>query len=770
MQFIKFNIKIFASCLLFGVCLAQFFCFYKNYLLVLSIILVIFILFYKHYYNSKQFNQLLPYFLLILLTASLGFAWIYCHIEVFKLKSRSYSFLDDRPTLIQGTIIGLPYKSNKTLLFDFLINDTDKIRLKWFNESIKLATGDRWQFYVKLKKPRNFATPGSYDIEKSMFTAKIIAVGKVIKDNSNNMLISSYQERPFKLNFFIDHLRQNIVNKLNIAEEHWNLIKTGIILALGVGFKHSILPSDLLIFQNTGTAHLLAISGLHISFIVGLVFLITNFLWKKCASVRLLEDFPATTIAAMVSMPSAILYASFAGFGVATNRALIMSSLYLLAIIFRKIITTTQIYCLALIVILILDPFASLSPGFWLSFLAVGILLYKKPANLITTNWCMLIGLLPVSILFFGKISIGSIIANLIAIPWFNFLILPWVLAGLLLFGVFNINLAIKSLIFADLNLQLLISLLNRLQNISYLSINIATPTLPVFIISCVGSLWLLAPKGFLNRSLAIICFLPLLFNKKLLPEYGNAIVSVLDVGQGLSVVIKLKEHILLYDAGSNNKVAANYFKYFNHNTIDQAIISHTDLDHIGGLEDLLKQNNIIKNFVTNKNYKIFNLTASLCHANNSWELDGVNFEFLHPHPSNQEVLISNNDNSCVLKITAGEHSILLTGDISQTTENFLIKNNYNKLKADVLLVPHHGSKNSSSLQFIKAVDPKYAVVSAGYMNIYGHPKLKVLARYAANNIKVLNTIEHGTIDFIFKPEAIEYSCYRIINKNFWNY
>jgi competence protein ComEC len=767
MRFIKFNIKIFASFFLFGICLAQFFYFYKNYLLLLLLTLFTLILFYKHYYKSNQFNQLLPYLLLILLTIAMGFGWICWHIGYFKQSDKLVSVLGGKPTLVQGTVIGLPFRANNALLFDFLINDKNKIRLKWFNTLDELTIGDRWQFYVKLKKPRNFATPGSFDVEKYMFIENIMAIGRVI-NSSDNLLTISYQERPFKINFFIDHLRQKIINKVNLAEKYWNLTKTGIILALGLGVKHSILPSDLLIFQNTGTAHLLAISGLHISVIVGLWFWFVSYLWKRFAPVQLLEKFPATIVAASISIIVATLYASLAGFGVATIRALIMTTLSLLAIIFRKITTVIQVYCVALIGILILDPFASLSSGFWLSFLAVGILLYKKPANLITTNWVMLIGLLPISGLYFGKISFVAIISNLVAVPWVNFLILPWILIGLLLYGVFNIDLAIQSLVFADLNLQLLTLLLNKLQNIPYAVINIATPTLPVVIISFIGSLWLLAPKGLLNRSLAIICFLPLFFNKKLLPEYGNLMVSVLDVGQGLSVVIKLKNHILLYDTGANNKVVANYLKNFNHNVIEQAIISHTDVDHIGGLEDLLKQKNTIKNFVTNVDYKIFNLTASLCRANQSWELDGVNFEFLHPN--NSENLISKNDNSCVLKISTAKHSMLLTGDISKTAEKVLVENNYNKLKADVLLIPHHGSKYSSSLSFIKAVAPKYAVVSAGYINRYGHPKPKILARYSANNIKVLNTIEHGTVDFAFNSETILYNCYRITNRNFWNY
>ena len=161
-------------------------------------------------------------------------------------------------------------------------------------------------------------------------------------------------------------------------------------------------------------------------------------------------------------------------------------------------------------------------------------------------------------------------------------------------------------------------------------------------------------------------------------------------------------------------------------------------------------------------------LTASLCQANYNWSIDGVNFEFLHP--DHQNLNVRKNDNSCVLKMSTSKYSMLFTGDISQKTEKLLVKRDPSRLKSDVLVIPHHGSKTSSSLEFITAVNPKYAVVSAGYMNMYGHPKSTVLEQYLVKNITVLNTIEHGTIDFMFKPETIEHNCYRILNWNFWNY
>lgn len=239
-------------------------------------------------------------------------------------------------------------------------------------------------------------------------------------------------------------------------------------------------------------------------------------------------------------------------------------------------------------------------------------------------------------------------------------------------------------------------------------------------------------------------------------------------MGQGLATVIKLKDHIVLYDVGPANKVVVNYLKYFKHRIIDYVIISHTDFDHIGGLKQMLNYNTI-NNFITNKNYNIANLQSLTCTANNTWVIDGVTFKFINPASYNQQ-LNTNNDNSCVLKVSTNDFSVLLTGDISKKAEQLLIKNYYHDLKADVLLIPHHGSKHSSSTAFIQAVRPKYAVVSAGYMNKYGHPKSKILDKYLANNIIVFNTIEHGTIDILLKSPNVGYNCYKINHENFWNY
>ncbi len=802
---ILFNIKCFIISFLLGVCLLPIFYYHKIFICL--ILLFILLYFYCLYLNShsKQLKSLLLWLILNLFGIFLGFGWIWLNENVFHhQRSLSYS-LEGKLVLVQGKILELTSierqyfkKASKCLQFDLKIHKifnqstNHKVRLKWVDPNTTVLPGDYWQFYVRLKKPRNFSTNGSFDLEKHLFVQRIEMVGNVIK-SSNNILIKHN-----KFSSVIKKTRQFIINKINNSNFDEQLKNKGIMLALGLGLKNYIDVKDTILFQDTGTAHLLSISGLHIGIVSGLIFVIVNYMFKQLSSISSLEKVPSTIVAAIASMVGATIYANVAGLSIATTRSLIMTNLYFTGMILRKIIATDQIYFLAIMATLIIDPFAVLDIGFWFSFVAVGILLYsykgitnqenyKKSImcntiiNLLKTNWLMLVGLLPINILFFRKISLIAYVANFVAVPLINFLVLPWVLIGLLLLYV-NINIAKYFFVFADYNLQVLLWLLKFLATVPYSTIEVVEPSWAIFFVSCIGSILLTIPKGLLNKYLSIICFLPIFFRHPVYPEHGDVFVSFLDVGQGLATIIKLKNHILLYDTGPNNKVVLNYLKSLKYKSIDQVIISHTDLDHIGGLEDLII-NSMVKRFATNMpNYKINNLTGDLCKPDYSWKLDGVEFEFLQINNNDANKILNKNDNSCVLQMRTRQHNVLFTGDISQKLEKLLIAKYSNKLKSDVLLIPHHGSRSSSSEQFIKIVDPKYAVVSAGYMNMYGHPRAEVLAKYLSKNIKVLNTIKYGSIEFKFKTEklvklkqtdwgeTIEYNCYRIINRNFWNY
>ena len=820
------NIQFLVIYFLIGICLFQVI-YYFNIklfnLLFLILLINISLILLNYFINSTKILLYLfgnKSILINTFSLFLGLFWINLQVYNFTKDSNLSGLIEGKSIIIQATVLNVIYRyknnannANQVIELDLLVNKiinnfdlknsinpkhfiniykfliNNKIRLTWKTNKIILP-GNVWQLSVRLKKPRNFSTLGNLDLEKQLFMQRIKLIGVVTNNNAiSNKLISN------TTNFFIyacwiNKIRRTLFNKLLINMQNWKLHHPGIILGFLLSNKENILFNEKTIFQTTGTSHLLCISGLHLGTLASFIFIITQWLWKKLSNRYLLEKFPAVIVAATCSLLIATIYAILAGLNPPTLRALIMLSGYLGGIISRNLIKIDLIYFLSIFLILILDPFVVLNNSFWLSYIAVGILIFTAKFNLLTTtenhkksllfiktlnllknNWIMFVGLLPINMLLFNKIYLIAYLANFIAIPWFNFLILPWSIIGLFI-SMFSLNLAKHLLIFADFNLYILLNILAKLAKFKNAYLSLGKIDITVFCLSFLGSLLLILPKGLRNTYISIICFLPIFFKYKSLPKYADAWISILDVGQGLAVVIQLQNNIILYDTGPNNSAIANYLESLNLNHLNQVIISHPDLDHIGGLKQIANKY-IIDNFITNINeYKIADLSSKKCQADIAWELDGIKFKFLSTI-ANKFSEKNNNDNSCILQMSTHGYKVLFTGDISTKAEKLLINKYQKELTADLLIVPHHGSISSSSEEFIKLVNPKYAIISAGYMNRYTHPHTKVLNRYKNYNIKILNTIEHGSIDFkLFnkKNNFIQYSCYRQTNWNFWNY
>ncbi len=843
-----YNIQFLVIYFLIGICLFQVIYHFnvKLFNLLLLVLLINISLILLNYFINS--TKILPYLfngksiLLNICSLFLGLFWINIQAYNFKKNSHLWELTENKPIIIHATVLNVIYRhknnTNQIVELDLLVNKiinnfaltnlinpkhfininnfliNNKIRLTWKTNKIILP-GNIWQLSVRFKKPRNFSTLGNLDLEKQLFMQRIKLIGVVANNNTasnksiNNKLISN-TPLSFVHTCWINKIRRILFNKLLIDMQNWKLKHPGIILGFLLSNKENILFNEKTIFQTTGTSHLLCISGLHLGTLASFIFIITQWLWKKLSNRYLLEKFPAVIVASIFSLLITTIYAILAGLNPPTLRALIMLSGYLGGIITRNSLEVDLIYFLSIFLILLLDPFVILNNSFWLSYIAVGILIFTSKFNLLSAtenhkksllfikilnlfrnNWIMFVGLLPINMLLFNKIYLIAYLANFIAIPWFNFFILPWSIIGLFI-SIFNLNLAKYLLIFADFNLYILLNILAKLAKFKNAYLSLGIIDIPMFCLSFLGSLLLILPKGLRNTYISIICFLPVFFKYKSSPKYADAWISILDVGQGLGVVIQLQNNIILYDTGPNNLAIANYLESLNLNHLNQVIISHPDLDHIGGLKQIANKY-IIDTFITNINgYKIADLRSKLCQADIGWELDGVKFKFLnaklleknnefnfnlksnyknpkksHKNPTN------NNDNSCILQMSTNGYKVLFTGDISAKTEKLLINKYQQELTADLLIVPHHGSITSSSKEFIKLVNPKYAIISAGYMNRYAHPHTKILNRYKNYNIKILNTIEHGSIDFKLFNQAnnfIQYSCYRQTNWNFWNY
>jgi competence protein ComEC len=701
-------------------------------------------------------------------------AW---HVNQHLAHALPASLENQKITLI-GTITSVvEVNENQNIRFKFNVSMVSNkscdwqlpanIRLSWDKPAHKLLPGDRWSLQVKLKRPRNYANPGSFDTEKNYFQQRIVASGYVVTTAKQNFIDHS------KCSAVINYLRQSLLEQLLL-----NLNKldfSGIIIALILGVKHNIEFYQQELFQVTGVAHLMSISGLHMGMICSMVFISMRLLWRIVP--RYLLNISALQLAAWCSLAVSIIYALLAGFSIATQRALIMISVFVFGLIAKRKTCSVHNYNLALLIVLLHDPFAVLSIGFWLSFGAVGLLIYALRGRITKwwqQQWVITIGLFPLTLLCFAQYSIISPIANLIAIPWVSLTVLPFGLLGTI-FVPINTNISALFLGLAAKSFALLWLILKQLAQVPVYNWAMSKTNLFLTMIpALIAVLWLFLPRGLPGRHWGVVGLLPLVFGVTQETPYGLAQFTLLDVGQGLAAVIKTKNHTLVYDTGAKlnehfdlgSRVVAPFLQSIGVKKINTLIISHADNDHIGGAVSLMKK---IKtsSIITTATQELAVFNPYLCEAGQQWNWDGVIFTVLHPNTNSY--YSKRNNNSCVLMVQAGLHKVLLTGDIEALSERLLIMRYGNQLQADVMLVPHHGSKTSSSQEFLEQVRPNYALIPVGHKNQYGHPKAEVLERYKKLGISALRTDFNGAIGFKIGGYAIQPSCYRHEQRHFWS-
>ncbi len=682
----------------------------------------------------------------------LGFAWMgYSSLQIINASVADIYL--NRPVLVEGVIVDLPEVKKQKTKFIFNAKHPFKGRLKlsWYGDNLpSLQSGDGWQLLLKLKSNNGYQNSGGFDYEKWLFYQKINATGYVKKSEFN-------QRTKISKSLSIDKFRQNIRYKLRpfLAPLEFG----GVINALIIGDRSMLSDAHWNLFKNTNTTHLSVISGLHIGLISGFVFLLMQWLWRHCT--RCCLTLPAQVFGAYFGLLSAFLYALIAGFSIPTGRAFIMAGVVFISLIIRHHYNAWQLYGLALILVLVNNPLSVFSIGFWLSFYVVGVIIYGAAQHrekswlyrLIYIQLLISIATLPLIAWFFASGSSLSPIANLIAIPVFSFIVTPLSLIGaVFILGDF-VYLANLSF---EISNQALIALAYGLKYLQQFDFNTwhytQTSTLDL-IIFVLAIFIVISPKGLKLRKLSI----PILASIFLMPNDGiekdSALVTVLDVGQGLAIVVQTQNHTLLFDTGAaypsgfnlGDSVINPYLRSKHIKHLDKIIISHGDNDHIGGLPSVIETFSVdeILSSVPNK-IKQHKHQVSACQTGQNWQWDGVKFEILNPTKNTK---FTGNNASCVLKISTTRHSILLTADIENKAEQQLIKIAKNKLKSTLMIAPHHGSKTSSTQDFINAVLPSMVVVSNGYKNRFSHPSQKIINRYKANNISVIKTSCTGQID-----------------------
>jgi len=653
---------------------------------------------------------------------------------------------------IVGQVVGLPLQDEDSVRFEFHIDESPnkkligkKIRLSWYGNSPGLQAGSHWQFDVRLRSPRGLLNPGGYDFERRAIEQDIAATGHVKSTGMNRRLAKGEG---------IDHWRESISQRIQVqvASEQSRFVQ-----ALALGDTRRLSDSDWQVLRATGLTHLIAISGFHVGLVAGFAALgcyLFYFLFPRLGRV-----WPRQQSMAMSAMLLAFAYTALAGFALPTWRTFLMIAVVAMAKLSRRPIRISQSLALALIAILIFDPLAVLAPGFWLSFVGVAWLVWCLPSNpgqtsltrmqqlrvFLQSQWVALLGLLPLSIWFFGQTSLLGPVTNLVGIPWISLIVVPLALLGLL-FSSLHLGAATFFWQLSAGAMQLLWWCLEKVSDWPQALVWLPEPSLLNLTLAMAGAFILLLPKALPGKWLAIFLFLPLIYPDLDSPEYREVDIAVIDVGQGLSILVRTKDHAMLYDAGpaklggfdAGESVVVPALHAVGIRKLDRIVVSHGDSDHAGGLAAVQKAYPAASVLASEGSLK----TKSIpCLREEKWEWDGVSFEFLHP-PAFFPYLA--NESSCVLRIEAGGHVALLTGDIGKHIESRLVKEQPEKIDADVMLVPHHGSETSSSAEFLDVVSPSLALIASGADNRFGHPRQSVLDKYQQRGIELATSPRHG--------------------------
>ena len=702
----------------------------------------------------------------------LGVFWVIIFASL-RLADRLPESLQGQKIELEGKVIGLPQHDERRVRFDFAVSKSkmavpDKIRLSWFFPKQEIKAGQYWRFTVKLKKPHGRLNLGGFDYERWLFVNNIGATGYV-RNKPQPVKIASI---PWWQSTTV--IRQEISDKLDIFLEGNKSL--GVIKALTIGERQGINQDQWAVFKDTGTVHLLAISGLHIGLVSGLVYLLV---FNACVLFSVASPQKMAAVGAIVV---ALFYSALAGFSLPTQRSLVMLSIAMLAISWQRNNTAVNTIAFTLFAVLVFDPLAVLSAGFWLSFFAVTLIVYSLAGRLgkpvywlsaIKIHWVTALGLTPFLVYFFQQVSIISPLANLFTVPLISLVVVPLCLLAVITLLLLP-ELADKLFYLLSQILQNLEVILTELSTLPYAAINTATPHFIVIPFAVFGVFIILSPRGFPARWLGVVMMMPLFWvDARKTSDVGEMSLTVFDVGQGLSAMIETNQHVLVFDTGAKyssqydmgSAVVIPYLKTKGIKSVDTLLVSHGDNDHIGGAKSIIEQTQV-KEILTSVPTLFKKQTPVQCKAGQQWVWDKVKFEILSPV---ENLFTDDNNNSCVLKVSSSHGSVMLTGDIEEPAEEWLINNMATQLGSDVLIAPHHGSKTSSTISFLKLVKPKIIIIPAGYKNRFSFPHQEVLERYEEMEIPWINTADKGALEVEFESDSFNIKSARDEQGKYWN-
>lgn len=717
----------------------------------------------------------------------LGLLWATLRAE-WRLAEALPLAWEQKSILIEGVVAELPNPLERGVRFAFdvervltpdamvpshivLSEYADMKRAETGFES-RYHAGQRWQLLVKLKRPHAQLNPHGFDMEAWSLERNIRAVGRVeIKQAPQLLTAQVWQPR-----YVIEMLRERIAQRMQhvLGARPY----AAILMALAIGQDDAIARDDWLVFLRTGITHLISISGLHITMLSGMVTWGVYQSWRRFP--RLLQRCPARKVAVLAGLVTALSYSLIAGFSIPTQRTLYMLALFALALWFDRPMPMRKIMAWALFLVCLLDPWATLSPGFWLSFGAVFVMVFALSGRLeraswwqeaLQTQWVVTLGLIPLLLYLFGQFSIISPLANALAIPLISLVVTPLTLLGALLPIDSALWLAHEAMAWG---MRVLIWMAAQ----PWAVWQQHAPLPSALILAMIAMVWMFLPKGLPFRRLVAMALLPMALLQAPSIEAGHARATILDIGQGLSVLIKTQHHQLLYDTGPNystqsdagSRIVLPFLQSEGIKKLDGLVISHDDNDHSGGMESVLAGVSVdwVLTSLSKQDARLVQQQVVACHAGQSWQWDGVRFTVLYPFADSARSTLKDNDKSCVLKVETQGASLLIPGDIERRAEHAMVEHPPEWLASDVLVAPHHGSKTSSTIPFLEQVNPNHVVFTVGYLNRHHHPHPKVVDRYAQRNTQLYRTDLNGAVTVDLTPRNVQLEKYRLTHPKYW--
>lgn len=650
---------------------------------------------------------------------------------------------------VEGVVSGLPESQPDYTRFRFTPDPVagqrplpGALMVYWYRENPDLSIGERWRLKLRLRPPWgrvNFQGP---DREKWLFSSGIGALATV--QAGERMAGASGFQYP------VQRLRAHVREKMATLVK--NERARGVVQALSIAERSGLLSSDRQVLMATGTSHLLAISGLH----VGLAAI--GGIWASRLLFSILPNPLFSILGLRASLACGVLvavaYAGLAGWGVSTQRALLMIAVGVAGLLSIRTIAPWQSYLLAMAAVVLIDPLAPLGTGFWLSFLAVLVLLILFVPRGGRSAWWkamlmaqagIMMAMLPAGVHWFQIITPLGFLANMVAIPWVSLIVVPLTLFGVFLL-LFSDGVAGLLLSLAGHSSQVLLLVLEYLSRLQGALPVVAPPAIPVLLLGWLGGLLCLLPGGMSLRWIGPFLMLPLILPPSERTGNGSLLLEVMDAGQGTAVLLSTANHTLLYDSGPGDGQQQNLvapvispaLARLGRSAPERIVISHGDLDHAGGIGELALR---YPQAQWNVNLPLPSGSFPDCRNGLAWTWDGFEFEALHPSIG---LPYLGNDSSCVLGVRGKAGSVLLAGDVSSTVEKRLQNTVLEPYR--VLLVPHHGSLTSSGEEFIAAVRPEVAIATAALGNRFGFPRPEVKQRYVEAGSQFWSTGDCGAL------------------------